>query len=95
MGRYEVQLTRRAARDLAAVPESDRKRIARKIDRLEDDPRPTGCRKLAGSEDLYRIRSGDYRIVYQLQGEVLVVLVVLIRRRDRAYDDLQRLLGSS
>lgn len=89
---HAVELTHRAGRDLAAVPEPDRKRIARKIDGLAENPRPSGCRKLAGSDDIYRLRSGDYRVVYQIQDDVLVVLVVLIRRRDRVYEDLQRLL---
>lgn len=92
MTTYAVELTYRAGRDLAAVPEPDRKRIARKIDGLAENPRPSGCRKLAGSEDVYRIRSGDYRVIYEIQDDVLVVLVILIRRRDRVYEDLQRLL---
>ena len=89
---YAVELTHRAARDLAAVPDPDRKRIARKIDGLAATPRPSGCRKLAGAEGTYRIRSGDYRVIYQIHDDAVVVLVVLIRRRDRVYEDLQRLL---
>lgn len=85
-------MTRRASRDLAAAPVPDRKRIARKIDALAKDPRPSGSRKLRGAEDLYRIRSGDYRIIYEVQDEVLIVLVILIRHRGRVYEDLERLL---
>jgi mRNA interferase RelE/StbE len=89
---YSIELTRRASRDLAAAPVPDRKRIARKIDALADDPRPSGCRKLQGAEDLYRIRSGAYRVIYQVQDEVLVVLVIMIRHRGTVYEDLERLL---
>lgn len=89
---YSIELSRRASRDLAAAPVPDRKRIGRKIDALAEEPRPTGCRKLQGAEDLYRIRSGDYRVIYQVQDEVLVVLVIMIRHRGTVYEDLARLL---
>ena len=89
---YSVELTHRAARDLAALPPADRKRIGRKIDALANDPRPPGSKKLAGAEDLYRIRSGAYRIVYQVQDDVLLVLVLMIRHRGRVYEDLVRML---
>jgi mRNA interferase RelE/StbE len=52
---------------------------------LASDPRPPGCEKLAGMESLYRIRVGDYRIVYQIQDEVLLVLVVKIGHRREVY----------
>lgn len=85
-------MTRRASRDLAAAPAPDRKRSARRIDALACDPRPSGSRRLRGAEDLYRICSCDYRIIYQVQDEVLIVLVILIRHRGRVYEDLERLL---
>ena len=85
-------MTRRASRDLAAAPVPDRRRIGRKIDALAEDPHPTGSRKLRGAEDLYRIRSGDYRIIYEVRDQVLIVLVILIRHRGRVYEDLERLL---
>ena len=52
---------------------------------LANDPRPPGCGKLAGLENLYRIRVGDYRIVYQIRDEVLLVLVVKIGHRREVY----------
>ena len=52
---------------------------------LINNRRPPGCDKLAGQEDLYRIRVGDYRIVYQIQNEVLLVLVVKIGHRREVY----------
>ena len=87
-----VEITRRAARDLAALPVADRKRLGRKIDALAGDPRPANARKLAGAEDLFRLRSGDYRVIYQVRDEVLVVLVIMTRHRGSVYEDLERLL---
>ncbi|HET9767965.1 MAG TPA: type II toxin-antitoxin system RelE/ParE family toxin [Thermoanaerobaculia bacterium] len=89
---YAIEITRRAARDLAALPVGDRKRIGRKVDALAGDPRPANARKLAGAEDLYRLRSGHYRVIYQVRDEVLVVLVIMIRHRGSVYEDLERLL---
>jgi mRNA interferase RelE/StbE len=89
---YTIEITRRASRDLAALPVPDRRRIARKIEDLADNPRPRGSQKLRGSEDIYRIRSGDYRLIYQVSDQVLLVLVLMIRHRGRIYEDLDRLL---
>ena len=52
---------------------------------LSNNPRPSGCEKLAGADDLYRIRVGDYRIIYEIQEEVLLVLVVKIGHRREIY----------
>ena len=52
---------------------------------LANDPRPPGCDKLAGVENLYRIRVGDYRVVYQIRDEMLLVLVVKIGHRREVY----------
>lgn len=60
-------------------------RIASAIDALADDPRPSGCKKLVGSEHTYRIRVGDYRIVYDIQGAKLVVSVIRVRHRRDVY----------
>ncbi|MEO0413544.1 MAG: type II toxin-antitoxin system RelE/ParE family toxin, partial [Verrucomicrobiota bacterium] len=61
-------------------------RIIQAIDRLEDEPRPQGCRKLVGSERTYRIRVGSYRVVYEIEDECLKILVVRVRHRQSAYD---------
>ena len=91
---YKVEITRRASRDLGALPPADRKRVARRIDALAAEPRPPGARKLRGADHLYRIRAGDYRILYEVRDQVLVVLVIMIRHRSTVYEDLQRLLRS-
>lgn len=66
-------------------------RIARRIDNLATDPRPQGCEKITGSDDLYRIRVGDYRVVYQVRDERLLILVILIGHRRDIYRYLSRL----
>lgn len=60
-------------------------RIASAIDTLADDPTPYGCKKLVGSEHTYRIRVGDYRIVYEIQSAKLVVSVIRVRHRRDVY----------
>ena len=84
-GRYEVQLAASAARTFRKLEESDKRKIGRALDSLSLDPRPHGCAKLAGEENLYRIRSGDYRIIYQIRDRILLVLVVAIGHRRDIY----------
>ena len=88
---YRVEVTPRARRDLRALPARDRKRVADQIDALKSDPRPTGCRKLKGRENFYRIRVGDYRVVYQIEGEVLLILIVRVGDRKEIYESIRRL----
>lgn len=83
--RYRIELKPSAAKALAGIPHPDRLRIARRIDALAGDPRPAGAVKLAGEDELYRVRVGDYRIVYQIQDRVLMVLVVRIGHRREVY----------
>jgi mRNA interferase RelE/StbE len=86
--RYRVELTARAVGTLGTLPRKDQERIARRIDALAADPRPSGCRKLEGADDLFRIRSGDYRIVYQVRDDALIVVVVRIGNRRDVYRGL-------
>jgi mRNA interferase RelE/StbE len=83
--RYEIELAATAARSFRKLAASHQRRIGRAIDSLSVDPRPNGCVKLAGEENLYRIRSGDYRILYQIRDRVLLVLVVAVGHRREIY----------
>jgi len=65
-------------------------RLGRRIDSLAENPRPQGIKKLAGEEDLFRLRVGDYRIIYQIQEKRLVVLVVGVGHRADVYRGLRR-----
>jgi mRNA interferase RelE/StbE len=77
-------MTRSAAKELEAVPTKDRQRIVRRIEGLAEDPRPAGAEKLSG-DDKYRIRQGDYRILYEIKDERLVVTVVRVGNRREVY----------
>ena len=81
MARYDIFIKPSALKELETVDsKKDRKRIVRAILSLAEAPRPTGCRKLSG-KDKYRIRSGQYRIVYAVQDAILVVTVIQSGRR--------------
>ncbi|MBN1660639.1 MAG: type II toxin-antitoxin system RelE/ParE family toxin [Anaerolineae bacterium] len=82
---YEVYLEGAAERDLRRLPEEIFRRIIPHIRSLSEDPRPPGCRKLAGSESDWRIRVGDYRVVYEIDETERVVRVFRVRHRREAY----------
>lgn len=82
---YQIRLKPSAVRDLKKIPESDRKRVARVIDSLANNPRPREAKKLRGEKDLYRVRAGDYRVIYQVKDKILLVLVIRIRHRREVY----------
>lgn len=82
---YRVELRSHALRDLRRLPDGVRALLAERIDALALNPRPAGVEKLSGGERLYRVRMGDYRIVYEIQDSVLVVLVVRVGHRREIY----------
>ncbi len=79
--RYRLKIRPQALKSMAKLPEHDQDTIIRRIDDLAHEPRPRGVKKLRGSDDLYRIRSGSYRVVYQIKDDVLLVLVVRVAHR--------------
>ena len=83
---YRIEMTPRSLKDLRAI--RDRRlhdRLTTAIARLADNPRPVGSRKLVGEVDQWRVRVGDWRIVYGIEDERLVVLVVTVAPRDGVY----------
>ena len=88
---YRIEVTPRARKDLRTLAKKERRRITEQIDALKTDPRPTGCKKLKGREDFYRIRVGDYRVVYQIEDEVLLILIVRVGDRKEIYEIIRRL----
>jgi mRNA interferase RelE/StbE len=82
---YRVEVAPAADRALDALPQVTRARIVRKMEALGRDPRPRGCKKLHGEEDLYRVRAGDFRVVYAVRDAMLVVLVVKVGNRRDVY----------
>lgn len=83
--RYEVQLTPSALRSLRKLQRPIQVRVAHAIDSLAVNPRPPGTTKLSGEDELYRVRVGDYRIIYSIEDRVLIVLVVAIGHRRDIY----------
>ena len=82
---YPVVFLETAWKELQRLPSPVQRRIERAIDALAGVPRPPGCTKLAGEEDLYRIRVGDYRVIYQLRDDRLLVVVVRVGPRGSVY----------
>ncbi len=84
MASYRLLVAKSAAKELEALPAADRRRMAARIAALADDPRPERSQKLSGSER-YRVRQGDYRVLYEIDDEAKVVDVVKIAHRREAY----------
>ena len=84
MASYSVSIKPSAVKELEGVPIKDRRRIVRHIQGLATDPRPSGCEKLTG-DDRYRVRQGDYRVVYGVDDVERQVLVVKIGHRRDVY----------
>ncbi|OGQ36134.1 MAG: addiction module toxin RelE [Deltaproteobacteria bacterium RIFCSPHIGHO2_12_FULL_43_9] len=82
---YKIDFTRAARKQFLGFPEQVQIRLEEKIDKLAKDPRPNGVEKLSGLENIYRIRIGKYRVIYNIQDEVLIVLVVKIGHRKEVY----------
>jgi mRNA interferase RelE/StbE len=85
MSGYDLRITTSAAKSLMKLPRVEQKRIRSAIAELPADPRPHGVTKLSGTTDSYRIRVGNYRIVYTLDDGELVIVVVRIGHRKEIY----------
>ena len=83
--RYTVVIDTRAGREIRALPREAQGRIIAKADALAANPRPPGCVKLIGPSGLWRIRSGDYRIIYHIRDDQVPVTVVKVAHRREAY----------
>lgn len=84
MASYSVLIKRSAAKEIEALPLKDRRRVVTKIQALGADPRGEGCEKLSG-EEKYRVRQGDYRILYEIADTELIVTVVKVGKRGDVY----------
>ncbi len=81
MAGYRIEIAQSAEKQLRKIPGPDRKRLARTMLRLADEPFPRGTRKLSGYDDVYRVRAGRYRILYSVSNARLIVLVLKIGHR--------------
>jgi mRNA interferase RelE/StbE len=82
---YEVLIERRAERDLDRLPSDIFTRVQSALLNLAKQPRPPGCRKLTGSQNDWRVRVGDYRIVYAIDDHACVVHINRVRHRREVY----------
>ncbi|HEX8816011.1 MAG TPA: type II toxin-antitoxin system RelE/ParE family toxin [Terriglobales bacterium] len=83
--RYRLEFTTSALREMRALDRQFQRRIADKINALCDEPLPPGSKKLQGQPDHFRIRVGDYRVIYRLDGSRVVVVIVRVGHRREAY----------
>ena len=86
MASYEVLLSKAARKQMAALPSGLHRKIIEKISNLTVLPRPAGCKKLKGYKHAFRIRLGDYRIIYDIEDKVLRIRVVAISHRKDIYE---------
>lgn len=86
LNKYRIQVNQRYLQDLEKIPKKDREQIRESVLALANDPRPNGYKKLKGSkESLYRIRCGNYRVVYTIKDDILLVLVIEVGHRREIY----------
>lgn len=83
---YEVSFTTAAARQIKKLPRPARDRVLDAITDLAEDPRPHGAKKLVGEQTAWRIRVGDYRVIYDILDSELTVMVVLAGHRREVYN---------
>jgi mRNA interferase RelE/StbE len=84
---YRIEWKRSALKELRQLPQSIIIRVMAAVESLADNPYPAGIRKLAAAEYTYRLRVGDYRVVYTVDDDILVVEIVRVRHRKDAYRD--------
>jgi mRNA interferase RelE/StbE len=85
MARYTVFFKPSADKALARLPKTVQKRIVAAVEELQENPRPMSCVKLEGEDDLWRIRVGDYRVIYTIRDDELTVLVLRVAHRKDIY----------
>jgi mRNA interferase RelE/StbE len=85
MKRLEVRISATAEKQLRSAPRADQQRLVTAIRALATTPRPRGCRKLHGYDDVFRIRVGTYRVIYAVHDRQLVVIVLKIGQRQDVY----------
>ena len=85
MAKYALRIKQSAQKELDALDDSLFARIDRKILALADNPRPPGCKKLSGFKDQWRIRIGNYRVVYVIEDAIITVTVTRVAHRREVY----------
>ena len=91
---YTVEVSPAAERELRKLPSQVRNTLLRRLASLRDDPRPPDAKKLSSPENLWRIREDNYRVIYRIKDDVLLVVVVRAGHRKEIYRQLSRLMKS-
>ena len=82
---YKVEITPAAKRQIKKLIQSVQLAIVERLEQLAENPRPPGVLKMQGAESLYRIRVGDYRIIYEIQDQTLLIAIVKVGHRGDVY----------
>lgn len=83
---YEILLSKAVRKQLASLPVFIHNKIIEDISALTTSPRPSGCKKLKGFKNAYRIRVGDYRIIYEVEDKILRIIIIAIGHRKDIYE---------
>ena len=86
--KYRIEFKRSAAKALKKIPKSDQKRVAERIDSLSEKLPDPATTKMKGDNPFHRIRVGDYRIIYEIHGDILLIVVLKIGHRKEVYSRL-------
>ena len=82
---YQIVIPKPAQKQLDSISKIERDRLILTLRSLADDPRPNGVKKLKGYDNTYRVRGGDYRIIYEIKDRELIVLLLSVSHRKDAY----------
>lgn len=86
MGKFTILFARSARKELESLPNEGVHKIFSTIEKLSFNPFPNGCKKLKGEKNLWRIRVGDYRIIYSVYTDTLIIDIIRIRHRKEVYN---------
>jgi mRNA interferase RelE/StbE len=85
MAQYRIEVSATAERQLKKIRREDKVRILRAVSALASEPRPDGCKKMSGYDDIYRIRIGNYRVIYEIDGKRIIIVILKIGHRREVY----------
>ena len=86
MGKFSILFTRSARKEFENIPDAAVEKIFASIENLSSEPFPRGCKKLKSEKNLWRIRVGDYRVIYSVYSDRLIIDVIRIRHRKEVYN---------
>jgi mRNA interferase RelE/StbE len=85
MASYRIEVSATAERQIRRLPRADQIRVVRVIQALSVNPRPLGCRKLSGHDDVFRVRIGRFRVLYSIEDRRLIIIVLKVGDRKDVY----------